>query len=86
MHKHVQHFVLNAVFGVAGQLPTAAEALPTFSPRSVGRVAIESVGSIYWPDFSSQAAEKSIMKLLLALKAALQGSRCLFVIPLAKLL
>ena len=60
----------------AGPLPTAAEAVPTFSPLFVGRIALESVGSIYWPEFGSKRAEASILKLLLALKAGLHGSRC----------
>jgi hypothetical protein len=67
-----------AVRVLAGRLPTAAEAVPTFSPKSVGRIALESLGSIYWPEFGSETAESSIMKLLLALKAAIQGSRFLF--------
>lgn len=58
-----------------GQILTAAEAVPTFSPKSVGRIALESVGSIHWPEYSTDVAEKSIMKLLLSVKAALQGSR-----------
>lgn len=51
-------------------LPTAAEGVPTLSPKSVGRIAVESVRSIYWPEFGSGTAEKQQREKAAKRKAA----------------
>ena len=57
-------------------MQTAAEALPKFSPKSVGRIAIEAAAGEHWPGCGSPDGERGLLSMLMGIKAAIRGTRC----------
>lgn len=68
-----------------GGVQTAADALPTFSPKSVGRIAVEGAGGVHWPDCGGPSGERGLLSMLMGLKAAVRGTRCASVLRCAML-
>eukprot|EP00892_Ulva_mutabilis_P000127 jgi/Ulvmu1/10114/UM006_0065.1 len=72
-----------AAGGPPRSVQTAAEALPTFSPKSVGRIAIESAGGEHWPGCGSKDGAQWLLSMLMAVKAAVRDSRCVAMVSVA---
>jgi hypothetical protein len=85
MRQRVATFVSQVCVAASGRhtsqqlqaLSEAEAAIPTFSPQSVGRIAVHRLGSIAWHGcLDDMSAQRNLISSVLALKALLRDSRC----------